>query len=161
MRRVGYVFLTCLLVFSVGSFAYSGTEIMQDNSGVYSPGAITNQAISDGSIVREVFAGVTPADEEAFINDSATRVFTPGQAVNLYARYALDLQRTYTMYWIVANGGGQIAFFDSFNATDAPGGYFARNLNVSLDPGTYLLHAVILGDGITVMSPNPFVFVVE
>ena len=160
MRRMSYLFLTCLLVLSMGSFAYSETEVMQDDSEVYSPGVFTNQAISDGSILREAYAAVPPADEEAFINDSATRVFTAGQTINLYARYAFDSDKTYTLYWIVSNGGGQIVFFDTLNSTGS-GGLLARYRNVSVGPGTYLLHVVIIGEGVTVMSPSPFVFVVE
>ncbi|MBI4775693.1 MAG: hypothetical protein HY788_16240 [Deltaproteobacteria bacterium] len=160
MRRMSYLLLTCLLVLNMGSLAYSGTEVMQDESWSYSPGALSNQAISDGSIVREVYTAVAPSDPEAFLNDFATRVFKSGETVNLYARYAFESEKTYTGYWIVVNGGGQIVFFNSFNSTNT-GGVNARSTNVSLGAGTYLLHLVIIGEGVTVMSPNPFVFVVE
>jgi len=161
MARLSYAFITCILVLSMGGFAYSGTEIMQDTYGGYVPGAFTGQAISDGSTLTEAFAAVSPSDSEAFINDSATRVFTSGQSVNLYARYSFDAERNYTLYWIVANGGGQIVFFDSITSTNGPGGVSARRLDLSLDPGTYLLNVVIIGEGATVMTPTPFAFVVE
>ena len=160
MTRSGYLLLACLLVLSLGTFAYAETEVMQDDSAAYASGAFTSQAIGDGSYVREAYTGITPADPDDFINDSATRVFLVGQTINLYARYVLDSERTYTLYWIVANGGGQIVFFNSFNATGT-GALLARQVEVSLDPGTYLLNIVIIGDGVTMMSPTPFVFVVE
>ena len=51
-------------------------------------------------------------------------------------------------------------FFSNISDTKS-GPVKARYSNVTLEKGTYMLHVVIIGSTATIMSPNPFVFVVE
>ncbi|MCF8142700.1 MAG: hypothetical protein K9N21_02140 [Deltaproteobacteria bacterium] len=109
---------------------------------------------------KENYTALAPSAGESY-NQSATRIFYPGDTIYFVDRYRIATAGTYTRYYFITDVvGTTLAVYTKTFTIDTPGHYWGTQTATFYELGSYVYSSLTLGPGEWISSQQ-FSFIVE